>query len=105
MQEHGLTILYPKTSEKIDFFSFGKPALGRFRPYWSQGINKGQLLLIQVMIEVNNFSMKKQWVTNTPTIIYALIVGALSDDFGRKPLISVPLFGSCLLYTSDAADE
>ena len=48
------------------------------------------------MIEVNTFSMKRQWVGNTPTIIYSLIVGSLSDDFGRKPLLTVPLFGSVI---------
>ena len=45
---------------------------------------------------MNTFSMKKQWVQNAPTVVYSLIVGGLSDDFGRKPLIYVPLFGSLL---------
>ena len=48
------------------------------------------------MIEVNTFSMKKQWIQSAPTIAYSLILGGLSDDFGRKPLIYVPLFGSFL---------
>ena len=31
-----------------------------------------------------------------PAIIYSLFAGSLSDDYGRKPLIIVPIFGAVL---------
>jgi hypothetical protein len=36
------------------------------------------------------------WVKSTPTFIYALFIGALSDRFGRKPLILLPIFGALI---------
>ena len=36
------------------------------------------------------------WVKSTPTFIYALYIGALSDRFGRKPLILLPIFGALI---------
>ena len=41
--------------------------------------------------------MKSQWISSVPMIIFAIIAGALSDEYGRvKPLILIPLIGFLL---------
>ncbi len=47
----------------------------------------------QVQIHVNNFEMTRDWIYNGPPIFFSLIAGALSDKFGRKPLIVFPVIG------------
>ena len=37
-----------------------------------------------------------QWISSVPIIAFSIIAGALSDVFGRKPLILVPLIGDFL---------
>lgn len=49
------------------------------------------------MIQVNTFKMKSEWVGTVPAFFYTLIAGALSDDFGRKPLLVIPLIGYLLV--------
>ena len=51
----------------------------------------------EVQIEANNFLMNSQWISSVPIIFFALIAGALSDEFGRKPLLLFPLFGYFVL--------
>ena len=48
----------------------------------------------EVQVYINNFFMIQQWIASAPAIFYSLIAGALSDDFGRKPLLIFPLLGS-----------
>ena len=43
---------------------------------------------------VNNFQMNNQWLSSVPCVFFSIIAGALSDEFGRKPLILLPLVGS-----------
>jgi MFS family permease len=38
--------------------------------------------------------MNSQWISTVPMVFFALIAGALSDEFGRKPLILFPMIGS-----------
>ena len=45
---------------------------------------------------VNNFLMTSQWISSVPTIFFAAVAGALSDEFGRKPLIFFPIFGTVI---------
>ncbi len=37
-----------------------------------------------------------QYLSGAPALIYSLFAGSLSDEFGRKPLMMLPLFG-CVL--------
>lgn len=48
---------------------------------------------VDVQTHVNNFLMKSQWIGSAPIIFFSCISGALSDEFGRKPLIFFPLLG------------
>ena len=43
-----------------------------------------------------SFDMKARYIGMGPAFFYTLICGALSDDFGRKPLIFFPLIGSII---------
>jgi PCFT/HCP family folate transporter-like MFS transporter 1/3 len=49
-----------------------------------------------VQVLVNNFQMISQWIAYVPLIGFSIIAGALSDVFGRKPLILIPLIGYLL---------
>ena len=46
-----------------------------------------------VQRKVNDIQLAIQWIASGPAIFYALIAGGLSDDFGRKPLILIPVVG------------
>ena len=50
----------------------------------------------EVQVIVNNFQMNSQWIGNIPLIAFSIIAGPLSDVFGRKPLMIVPLIGYIL---------
>ena len=50
----------------------------------------------EVQENVNNFQMKSQWISSVPIIFFSLIAGALSDEFGRKPLLFFPILGNLL---------
>jgi MFS family permease len=50
----------------------------------------------EVQENVNNFQMKSQWISSVPIIFFSLIAGALSDEFGRKPLLFFPMLGNLL---------
>jgi hypothetical protein len=45
----------------------------------------------EVQIYANNFQMNSQWIGSVPMIAFSIIAGALSDVFGRKPLLLYPL--------------
>ncbi len=47
----------------------------------------------EVQIYKNNFSIKDQMLSSWPSIIYVFFAGALSDRFGRKWLICLPVLG------------
>ena len=49
-----------------------------------------------VQEDVNNFQMNLQWVASVPSIFFGIIAGALSDEFGRKPLLLFPLIGELI---------
>ena len=53
----------------------------------------------EVQVLVNNFLMYSNWIGTAPAILFAIIGGALSDVFGRKPLILLPLIGYFLSST------
>ena len=48
---------------------------------------------MEVQVLVNNFQMYSTWIRTTPLIFFSIIAGALSDVFGRKPLILIPMIG------------
>ena len=45
------------------------------------------------VVDIQSISI---YLGSIPAIIYSLFAGSLSDDFGRKPLIVIPLFGAVL---------
>lgn len=47
----------------------------------------------QVQIDVNKFEVIRDWVYHAPPIFFAAIAGALSDRYGRKPLLVFPIVG------------
>jgi hypothetical protein len=49
-----------------------------------------------VQESVNNFLMTSQWISSVPVVFFAAIAGALSDEFGRKPLMFFPILGSVI---------
>ncbi len=50
----------------------------------------------EVQIFKNNFGIKDHMLASWPTFIYAFFAGALSDRFGRKWLICLPILGVLL---------
>jgi MFS family permease len=51
---------------------------------------------MEVQTLVNNFQMISQWISSVPSIAFSIMAGALSDIFGRKPLMLFPLIGFLL---------
>ncbi len=47
----------------------------------------------EVQVFSNNFDIKSQWFGAVPAIVYSVFAGALSDRYGRKPLMVLPLTG------------
>lgn len=43
-----------------------------------------------------SFELQKSYVTTVPALLYTLVAGSLSDTYGRKPLILLPLVGNLL---------
>ena len=50
----------------------------------------------EVQSLVNDFQMVNQWLTSLPCVFFSVIAGALSDEFGRKPLMLFPLIGDLI---------
>ena len=50
----------------------------------------------EVQEYVNNFQMISQWISNVPIVLFSIIAGALSDEFGRKPLMIFPMIGDLI---------
>ena len=50
----------------------------------------------EVQALVNNFQMNNQWLSSVPCVFFSIIAGALSDEFGRKPLLLFPLIGDLI---------
>ena len=50
----------------------------------------------EVQRELQSFEMIGQWIDTLPAFIFSFFMGSLSDRFGRKPLILLPLIGSVL---------
>jgi hypothetical protein len=50
----------------------------------------------EVQIFSNDFSIKDKWVGAAPALLYSVFAGALSDRYGRKPLILLPIIGTAL---------
>ena len=42
---------------------------------------------------MNNFLVKAQWISAIPGMVFCIYAGPLSDHFGQKPLIMLPLIG------------
>ena len=51
---------------------------------------------IEVQKRLQNFEMVLEWIRSVPSFVYTLFIGALSDKFGRKPLILLPLLGTLI---------
>ena len=49
-----------------------------------------------VQRKLQSFERVQQWIGSTPSLVYAFFTGALSDKFGRKPLMLLPIIGLCL---------
>ena len=47
-----------------------------------------------VQIRVNNFELVQNILQQWPSVIYSFFVGSLSDEYGRKPCILLPLIGA-----------
>ena len=50
----------------------------------------------EVQVWLNNFEMVNAWIVGVPALVYAIFVGSLADDFGRKPLMICPLVGGII---------
>ncbi len=50
----------------------------------------------EVQIFSNDFAITDKWVRTVPSFLYAVFAGALSDKYGRKPLILLPLIGNII---------
>lgn len=50
----------------------------------------------EVQRKLQDFEMISQWIKTTPTLVYAFVMGALSDKFGRKPLLMLPIIGQAI---------
>ncbi len=61
-----------------------------------ENLEAGQPEFDEVQKWYNDFISTMAWVAMGPGLIMSLISGALSDDFGRKPLIIVPMIGFLL---------
>ena len=46
-----------------------------------------------VQKRTNDFLTTSQWLNNIPGIVFAIYAGPLSDHFGRKPLMMLPILG------------
>ena len=53
-------------------------------------------VMAEVQVWLNNFDMVNAWITGVPGLVYAIFVGSLADDFGRKPLMILPTMGGIL---------
>ena len=51
-------------------------------------------IMAEVQIRLNNFEMVGTWLSSTPGVIYSFFIGSLSDDFGFKPCVYLPLLGA-----------
>ena len=56
-------------------------------------------IMAEVQVWLNNFDMVESWIKGAPGLIYAIFVGSLADDFGRKPLMIFPLVGAIITST------
>lgn len=55
----------------------------------------------EVQTRANDLLLVSQWIGGVPVILYSLFVGALSDDFGRKPFVFFPILGMLLVSVCD----
>ena len=53
-------------------------------------------LYIQTNIVLYRFGLKNDYIGMGPAFVYVLIVGALSDKYGRKPLLLFPMIGRAI---------
>ncbi len=54
---------------------------------------ENDLIENEIQIFTNNFTIKDSMLSSWPAIIYVFFAGALSDKFGRKWLICLPVIG------------
>ena len=47
----------------------------------------------EVQIRTNNFEIVGRWIALWPSVVYSFFAGSLSDDYGRKPCMILPLVG------------
>ncbi|XP_059092418.1 proton-coupled folate transporter-like isoform X1 [Tigriopus californicus] len=51
---------------------------------------------VDVQRYTNMFELRRKYIAMVPQILYTLVAGALSDSFGRKPLLFFPMLGRIL---------
>ena len=51
----------------------------------------------EVQIRLNNFVMIGSYLQALPPILFTLVMGAISDRVGRKPLIILPILGAVIV--------
>ncbi len=49
-----------------------------------------------VQRKLQEFQTTQQWIQSAPTFVYSFFMGSLTDKFGRKPAILLPLLGMCI---------
>ena len=50
----------------------------------------------KVQIRVNNFEIVGEWLSQWPSILYSFFAGSLSDSYGRKPCLILPILGATI---------
>jgi len=65
-------------------------------------LDEHSLTQIEVQKVVNNFNIVSNLLGTIPQIFYTLFAGALSDKYGRKPLIYGPMIGFFLSAVIDS---
>lgn len=47
-------------------------------------------------VSFSRFELRRKYIAMVPQLLYTLVAGALSDNFGRKPLLFFPMLGRIL---------
>jgi len=61
-----------------------------------QNISANATIESEVQIKVNEFEMVSDWLSKGPGVLYSFFAGSLSDDYGRKPCLFLPVFGALI---------
>ena len=50
----------------------------------------------QIYIRVNDFELIRKWISTLPPVLYSILAGSLSERYGRKPFMIMPLIGAAI---------